>query len=202
LLVMIPLYAAARSRRKSALCLAGTILFALAVSYFFLPSFNNRVDSAISGLDRAITHQRYETSVGKRVAGTIVGLDIVARHPILGTGIGDNMVEFRELLDTRYQDLRGAVYWFPHLHNQYLQVATELGFAGLVALFYMMYSLIRGPHQTRDDRKLATALVVAYAIGFLGDPYLHKQIPLVLFATVAGLISANGRSAWWTRDKQ
>jgi apolipoprotein N-acyltransferase len=56
-----------------------------------------------------------------------VGLDIVRRHPMLGTGVGDNMPEFRHLLDNDFRDLRDEIYWFPHFHNQYIQIATELG---------------------------------------------------------------------------
>jgi O-antigen ligase len=89
------------------------------------------------------------------------------------------------------------VYWFPHLHNQYLQVATELGLVGLSALLYMMYCLIRGPYRSFQEHGIAVAVGIAYLIGFMGDPYLHKQLPLVLFAVVAGLISAPGRSLWW-----
>ena len=33
-------------------------------------------------------------------------------------------------------------------------------------------------------------LAAVYLLGFLGEPYLHKQVTLVMFSLFAGLISA------------
>jgi O-antigen ligase len=197
LLVMLPFHAIASSRRRATVFLAGAILLIVGASYVMVPQFGRRVDLAGSDLGRALSDQVYETSIGKRVAGMAVGLDIVRRHPMLGTGVGDNMPEFRHLLDNDFRDLRDEIYWFPHFHNQYIQIATELGALGLLTLAFVLYGLIRGPYRTREDRGIALSIAAAYAVGFLGDPFLHKQLPLVLCAFLAGTASANGRSLWW-----
>jgi O-antigen ligase len=128
---------------------------------------------------------------GKRVAGIVVGLEIVRDHPILGTGIGANMPEFRRRLDTDFPEYRDAIGWFAHLHNQYLQIATELGLAGLAALLAIFAALFFGRYRHPLFRSAAIALGSAYLVGFLGDPFLQKQIPLALFALAAGVISAD-----------
>ena len=71
------------------------------------------------------------------------------------------------------------------------------GLVGLALLLGIFVALIRGPHIDGHDRHLAEVLAVIYLVGFLGDPYLRKQLPLVTFATVAGLVSAHGRSLFW-----
>jgi O-antigen ligase len=122
---------------------------------------------------------------------------MVREHPIVGTGVGGNMVRFRELLSTRHPALEPEISWFPHFHNQYLQIVTETGIIGLITLVVLMGALWVGPYIEPHDRHVATLLAVIFLIGFLGDPFLHKQLPLVLFATFAGLVSARGRSMVW-----
>ena len=114
--------------------------------------------------------------------------------PLIGTGVGDAMNRFREVLERDHPELAQAVAWFPHLHNQYLQTLAETGLVGLATLLAMMAALALGPYPAEADRRLAWILTLAFLLGFLGDPFLHKQIPLVLFATMAGLASARGRS--------
>ena len=122
---------------------------------------------------------------------------MIRERPVLGTGAGANMVEFRRVLHSRFPHLEDAVAWFPHLHNQYLQIATELGLVGVVLLGWLVWALLRGPYPRGDDRAIAVILGCVYLLGWMGDPFLHKQLPLVLFATLAGVVSAAGRSLFW-----
>ena len=87
-------------------------------------------------------------------------------------------------------ELKPAIYWYRHLHNQYLQIATELGLAGLAALAWIFWELLRGPYPNRQTHAYAMVLAAVYLLGFLGEPYLHKQVTLVMFSLFAGLFSA------------
>jgi O-antigen ligase len=199
LMVMVPVYLTRRSSRAAAVGLAGVVA-ALSLAYVSIPRFHRGIETGITELVNTVTEQRYQGNFGKRIAGLIVAREMILQHPVVGTGVGDNMTEFRRLLDTRYRHLKDAVYWFPHFHNQYLQVATELGLAGLGVLLLMLLALFRGPYTSDEDRHLAIALGCAYLIGFCGDPFLHKQLPLALFATLSGVAAANGRSCFWSED--
>jgi O-antigen ligase len=198
LLIMVPVYLSRRSRRAAAGGLLA-VLVALFLAYSIVPRFHRRVDTAIMEIEQTVTEHRYRGSLGKRIAGVIVATEMIRSHPVLGTGVGANMPEFRTLLDTRYQQLRDGIYWFPHLHNQYLQVATELGLVGLASMLYIFFVLIRGPYPRREEQDLAALLCCAFLVGFLGDPFLHKNLPLVLFATLSGVISAKGGGPFWTQ---
>ena len=195
-IVVIPLVLWQRSPKLAITATAGAVI-ALAVTYAAVKPFQHRVDAGIHELTTAVHEGRYDTNQGKRVAGAVVALDMIRERPVLGTGIGANMIRFRELLESRHQELSPLVAWFPHLHNQYLQTATETGLVGLVLLLAVFAALVAGPYMDPHDRHVACLLAVIYLVGFLGDPYLHKQLPLVLFATFAGLASARGRSLFW-----
>lgn len=181
-------------RRRSGWARTAAVVVALLVivaAYLLVPPFQERVDQAGVEIRDAVTERRVDTNQGKRLAGMVVALDIVREHPILGTGIGGNMPEFRRLLATDHPELEEAVGWFPHLHNQYLQIATELGAVGLLSLAAIFVALFAGRYRDPLMRSAAVALGCAYLLGFLGDPYLHKQLPLVLFALAAGIISSS-----------
>lgn len=194
--VVIPLALWDRSPRLAAVATVGAVAV-LAAAYAVVSPFQLRFDAGFHELSAAVTDGRYDTNQGKRVAGAVVAMDMIREHPVLGTGVGANMKLFRELLESRHRGLRPFIAWFPHLHNQYLQTATETGLVGLVLLMGVLGALIVGPYIDPHDRNTACLLAVTYLVGFLGDPYLHKQLPLVVFATIAGLVSARGRSLYW-----
>jgi O-antigen ligase len=164
---------------------------ALILTYLAVPRFHDRVDAGIVELHDAVVDRRIDTNQGKRIASAIVGFEIVRRHPVVGTGIGGNMMEFRRLLDTDYPQFADAVGWYPHMHNQYLQVVTELGLIGLLSLLAIFAALFSGRYRHDEIRAAAVAVGCAYLFGFFGDPFLHKQLTLVLFALASGIISAD-----------
>lgn len=172
-------------RAAAALAVAVAILV-VAVS---VPFFRHRLQAAVSEVSAAVRDGDFASNQGKRIAGLIVAADIVREHPLLGTGVGDNMVEVRRLLDGPRQRFRAAIYWYPHLHNQYAQVVTELGILGLAALLAIFVQMVRRPFPSRDADAVAAVLAVTYLVGFLGDPYFHKQLPVALFAAILGLLS-------------
>lgn len=181
-------------RRRSWVFRAGILVLVAAIlitTYTVVTPFQERVASAAVELHDAVIEGRVDTNQGKRVAGMVVGLEMAKSHPVLGTGIGGNMLEFRRLLETSYPQYRDAVSWFPHFHNQYLQVMTELGFVGLISMLAIFAALFAGNYRNPEYLAAAVAVGCAYLFGFFGDPFLHKQLPLVLFALSAGIISSN-----------
>jgi len=200
-LVLIPFVLGERSPRAAILGLLVAVL-TLAAAYVAVSPFNRRIDAGVDELTMALSEHNYGTNQGMRVAGAIVALDMVREHPFVGTGVGYNMNRFQELLDTRFQHLQPEVAWFPHFHNQYLQTVTETGLIGLLLLLAVFGALVAGPYTEPHDRYLAILLAVTYLVGFVGDPFLHKQLPLVLFAVIAGLASARDRSLFWNTDDQ
>ncbi len=176
-----------RATRATVAVLVVTATVALAL---ISPPAVDRLREGVSELRSAVTRGEYESNIGGRLAALSVTTRMVRDHPILGTGVGANMTEFRRLLDTEYPEYKPAIYWYQHLHNQYAQVATELGLVGLLALAWVIREVLRSPQGSRTLARTAVFLTVVYGFGFIGEPYLRKQIPLVAFALVAGVIAA------------
>lgn len=190
LVVLVPFLLRRRPWPLRAAVLVG-VGCALVATHAAVPRFQERVDAGVDDLYTAVVENQIVGNQGKRIAGVIVGLDMVREDPVFGTGIGANMPEFRRLLETDYPQFKEAVGWFPHFHNQYMQVATELGLTGLLSMSAIFAALFRGRYRSPEFRLAAVAVGCAYLFGFLGDPFLHKQLPLVLFALCAGIISSN-----------
>jgi O-antigen ligase len=188
-LVVTPVILRERSRRAALIGLVAVIVL-LGGAYLAVEPFRARVLDGVRELEAAALEGRYDSNQGKRVAGVIVTIDMVRERPLLGTGVGGTMERFRALLAERHPELQAVASWFPHLHNQYLQTVAETGLIGLAFLLAMLAVLALGPHATRHARHLGVLLAVAYLLGFFGDPFLRKQLPLVAFATIAGLAFA------------
>ena len=180
----------ARGRPARQIIGVGTgFVMTLVLVWFLFPKFQARVGEAHVELQNAIVDQRYDSNLGGRVAAMKVAREIFHQHPFFGTGVGANIPAFRRALDTRFKELKPSIYWYRHFHNQYAQVATELGIAGLLALAWIFWELIRAPHKSRESDVAALILATVFLLGFLGEPFFHKQITLVMFALFAGLIS-------------
>jgi ABC-type multidrug transport system fused ATPase/permease subunit len=173
------------------------VVLTLVLAWFLAPKFQARVGEAHTELRNAIVDGRYDSNLGGRIAAMKVAREIFRRDPFLGTGAGGNIPAFRNALDTSFQELKPSINWYRHFHNQYAQIATELGTAGLLALAWIFWELIRMPCKHRETDAAALILATVYLLGFLGEPFFHKQITLVMFALFAGLISAEqlGESA-------
>jgi len=162
----------------------------LALVWFLFPKFQAGAHEAHTELRDAIVDQEYDSNLGGRVAAMKVAREIFHQDPLLGTGVGGNIPAFRRILDTRFKELKPSIYWYRHFHNQYAQIATELGTVGLLSLAWIFWELIRAPYIRRETDAAALILATVYLLGFLGEPFFHKQITLVVFAMFAGLISA------------
>lgn len=190
LVILTPFLLRRRSWITQAAVTSAAIVAVIAV-YAAVPRFQVRVNAGVDEVRDAIVEQRIDSNQGKRIAGAIVGMSIIRSHPVIGTGIGANMLEFHRLLDTEYPEFKEAVGWFPHLHNQYLQTGTELGIVGILSLFAIFVALVTGRYQRPEMRSAAVAVACVYLVGFFGDPFLRKQMTLVLFALVSGIISTD-----------
>jgi O-antigen ligase len=166
------------------------LIVGLMLIWISSPTLRERVHDARSEIAAAIVDHEYESNLGGRVAAVRIAREIFRENPILGTGVGGNMPEFRRIIDTRFPELKPSIYWYRHFHNQYTQLATELGLMGLLALGWIFWELIFFPGRSRESDAAALVLAAVYLLGFLSEPFFHKQITLVMFGLFAGLISA------------
>ncbi len=191
---LVAAHFAPRSRRASAVAVLTLWLLGIVVAVT-VPRVGDRLHDARHEVRAALLDGDFESNQGRRLTAFLVASTMIRERPLLGAGIGGVMPRFRAVLDDRHPELAPLVRWFPHLHNQYLQVAAELGVVGLAALGLLLWQVGRGRPPDPSARRLGLLLAVAYALGFLGDPYLHKQLPLVAFALLAGLATSSPEPA-------
>jgi O-antigen ligase len=189
LLVVVVHWAKGRSATLVAGVTAALVLLLLVV-WLALPTFRARVDETRAELRDAVVNQDYDSNLGGRLAAMKIAREVFRQDPIFGTGVGGNIPAMRQAIDARNGELGSSIYWYHHYHNQYAQVATEIGAVGLLVLGWIFWELIRRRDRRPETDAAALVLATTYLIGFLGEPYFHKQITLILFALIAGFISA------------
>ena len=133
-----------------------------------------------------------------------VGWEMLRDHPLVGVGLGNYKIEFLPYKAQFLASPRGAGYDFyiaraAQAHNEYVQVAAELGALGIVALLALLVtipvSLWRRLRRNRDeadrfDLLLMSAGVVSFlVVALVGFPAHLPATSLVLVLTL-GLASS------------
>jgi O-antigen ligase len=146
-----------RRTRHWRLVAAGALLAAVAVA--FLPS---------GYLERILTLRAMEAdstgSARERYSGNVAALDHVAEHPLLGAGLGMNILVLNETVGARWRAV----------HNTYLEYAVDLGLPGLALFLLLLVGCLRS---ARAARRAGAPALRALAEGI--------EISLVGFALAA-----------------
>jgi putative inorganic carbon (hco3(-)) transporter len=103
-------------------------------------------------------------SAQERIADMIIAAKTIAANPVIGAGMGMNMVAMREA--------RGG--WLG-VHNVYLEHALDLGLFGLAIFVALMWSCVRAVARIQQDPVPEDLYFMAQAL----------QISLIAYATAA-----------------
>ncbi len=137
------------------------------------------VAAGSAGILDPVADARITLDSPDRSAATRAALDIVAAHPVAGAGPG--------AADLRSSATEGGTRLFAHSHNEYLQVAAELGLVGLALLVVLLAGLARLVWSARTGRDPAAwAAAVAGAAAFAVHSALDFtwHLPAVLLAVL------------------
>jgi O-antigen ligase len=124
-----------------------------------------------------------------------VTLDIVADHPIIGSGLGSFGVAY-----TRY-DSRNGLMRLEQAHNDYLQILSDAGIIGAALGLFFIIVLFRKGFQRKGSHDLfrsgialgALAGCFAVLVHSFFDFTLHTTSNALLFLTLAAMATLNGR---------
>lgn len=142
-----------------------------------------------------LTNFDADYTLWRRVSYNLIGLDLVAKDPLLGVGPGNFPYHF---MDDDYRYMPGRTLDARRLHNMYLGVAAEYGLLGLVAFTALIGTgLLRLKRALRDrldpDAAAFTAAIfyayVGYLLASLFMPHQYVKYTWVL----AGLAAAQSR---------
>jgi O-antigen ligase len=134
----------------------------------------------------------YLTSLGHRWAYFDVGTAIIAENPFFGIGTGEHKKAFNELV----QNYKGGIY-FPilksrptyHFHNDYIEIAVQIGLVGLLLYILTMYSLIRILKDSSIFPLVIAILTMFWVNGLSDVMFVHKVIIFFLAVFLALSIS-------------
>ncbi len=202
-IVVAPLNIALLMNRKNRLQLGLSatvfIFIGLSLSYYFSPAVRSRLALSQSSIERlfdAEDNERYVTSLGQRALALKIGYEIFLENPIFGVGAGDNVQELRKKLQ-RYRanekiPMQDIVIHKTHFHNQYMETLTQGGLIGLILLFFIFVRFLSVNYREPVYFHLSLLLVITYAIGFIAEPYMQKQLACGLLFLAMPLLYRQG----------
>ena len=169
-------------RRQRVLAMAAVTVALLCVP--FLPSAYWDRLSTITDI------QADETgSAQARLNDSLVAVEFVMEHPMVGAGIGMNILALNEA--------RGATW--TEVHNVYLEYAADLGLPGLILFLLLLRAVIKGVYEVRrmpatdpDDVELhylGEGLGVSL-LGFIVAAFFYPDAYQFYFYYIAGLAVA------------
>jgi O-antigen ligase len=161
-------------------------LFALILMLFALPLMPGGYTDRLSSI---FDFSKDETGSARvRWRGTKLALDIMFDRPILGVGLGMNILAMKD---------RG-VGW-THTHNVYLEIGADIGIPGMIVFIFLLFRLIRNMSlikkahyklKTRLDIVILAQSVQTSLIGFAIAGFLHPVAYHFYFYYLAGFAVA------------
>ena len=165
----------------------------LSIAFSVSQTFHDRVLTGKENISSVIHKDDYCTSWGGRVGAWIISKDIISQSPLIGVGLVDNMKEFHSLIDSKYPEMKCMHISFMHVHNQYLQIFTQLGIIGLIIFLSVFYFLFRLPLQQSEYSNMKYIYMTVLLFAFVSEVIVHRQFSMVLFTLVVGLLLAQNR---------
>jgi len=153
-------------------------------------TFQNRIQALFTDVQLQ-TQNDYNSSTGMRLGTWEVALDILKENPILGVGNQDNITELQIITNEKYY--LKPLNWFPHFHNQYLDIISALGLLGLFIFLSLFWNIVK-LKQTSEIYFIQISFISIFLVGFIAEPFLHKQFTMALFSIILGYILINKNS--------
>ena len=131
-------------------------------------------------------------------------VEIIKTYPVAGIGFGMDSYADKKILEKynaklakkdRLDDQSLSAWYYPH--NIYIDIATRLGFAGLLIFFYIVFSYFRTGwlimKHSRDDflRSWSFCLMISFlALLVIGmfESFLGFSVSVVLYVQCAMMI--------------
>jgi len=165
----------------------------IGIAFNLSTTFHDRIIMGKNNLVNVVENASYCTSLGGRVGAWIISKDMIKENPILGVGIIDNMKDFHSIIDNKYPEMKCMHQNFMHIHNQFLEVFTQMGLIGLFIFISIFYMIVRLPIDESQYKNIKYIYVTILMFSFIPEVLFHRQFSMALFALVIGLLLAQNR---------
>lgn len=133
-----------------------------------------------------------DVSMMSRIGLWQVGVNMTISNPIIGVGIGNSSILFREYINSL------LVLYNPHFHNLFLTISSEVGIIGLFSFFSIFRKNLLDWRKSSDVVYVFLVLgLIAYLVQSIGVEYFasrHFWIFVPLLIQYNSFISKRGRS--------
>ena len=167
--------------------IALTIVFSLA--YNFSPNFHNRANQLYADFNNMFINHDYSGSGATRVALTIIGLNTIKDHYLLGTGVNYEMQDFF-LYKTQLNLTPSTISKTGDYHNTFITISAQLGIIGILISLSIIYSLFFLQSTTKEYKIMSLAFALSFVIFSFTHNTLHTMEPMVFFSLFAGIFNA------------
>jgi O-antigen ligase len=107
--------------------------------------------------------------------------ELISQHPVTGTGIGDGEDDLQLCyISHEYISLTIFENTRFNAHNQYLEIAIQLGFGGL--LIYVLSIIVPSIQAGREKNRLYIAFMFIFGISCMTESMLESQSGIIFFA--------------------
>ena len=172
----------------------GVLLIAAVSIGMFSTKVQTRVAEVVADSRVEQTTQTISSS-GLRLGFWRTTLDIAKHNPILGTGMGTWADEYRKyVVSTPNTPKIAASGGNPH--QEYLLMASQLGFVGLALLLAWLWRCFVGSKSLGSHERIAAqSLLVAFAVGCFFNSTLFDSATGHFFCIGLGILFAGYKSA-------
>lgn len=161
-------------------------------------NLSNRVSSLVSLIDQ---ERETDTSINQRLAFYSQALNHISENPIFGTGIGNWKIKS---IDTNKENIIG--YQVPyHVHNDFLEIATEIGLIGLALYLLLLYKGFKKvvfktwnivfSRNPLDQNYIMWITAFLYFLIFVIDSNLNfpfsRPIVIIILITILAFLASN-----------
>ncbi len=179
-----------RIKIKNIIIFLTLIISLLAISFSTIKVTNERFSQAKMDIQN-IFEGEFNSSFGLRIALVELGIEVVKENPIFGVGIKENLVAALELSKTpEYKKYDYFSTWSKkdNYHNQYIEIATQLGLVGLTIFLLFLYYIAKIKISNSEYFNIKLIFVSMLIFGITTTGMFHHRFPIGLFALFIGIL--------------
>lgn len=161
--------------------------FIFSIAYVSSPNFHHRTNETYQTFHYLLTQGKpLSDSTGWRFMMWQTAGMVIAEHPIIGVGVGDERDAYHEVLDTKLPKFKDQISGFSDFHNTYIQIAVYSGMTGLIlfgAIFFSLYRNLDSNKELKTIGTIMTTLILLFM--FIGNfPAAYLTILFVLMTAI------------------
>jgi O-antigen ligase len=144
----------------------------------FVPAITDRVETAIAAITSPTVNNADAESTAVRMLIWKAANQVIAEHPILGTGTGDSKDELIKEYERR--GMTGAAHNQLNAHNEFYQVFVSLGLIGFIVFStQLMMPLIVS---IKEKNSMYTFFLIIIILNFLTESMLEREAGVLFYA--------------------